>query len=381
MKLKDLQFHLLRLAALKEEADPVISCYLNPEPGGAVTLEERLRVLRTSVPDAVRDSLDEALQEVRSFVASDLSPKEGGIAVFARGGSAPFFLGLRLKAPLPDSASADWRPRIYPLVEIRDNYDHYVVMHATDRKVTILEVDLGAATEEVVLTRPGLRRREGREWTKDRFQSHRQERTRVFIKDGVKTLASVMSAGWYRRFILTGEPRAVAEVKKSLPRSLEAMLLDTVPFAGGDSPSELVAATISCFRVHEERESRTMVDRLEREIGTSGHGVSGSAACWNAVKRGQVDTVVMAQQYNPGLGWECPQCGLLETAWRETARCPGCGRRLAVIDLKEEIIRAAVLNGCEIEIVANSQELLRMGGVGCLLRYLAPEQRIAWMSA
>jgi hypothetical protein len=41
--------------------------------------------------------------------------------------------------------------------------------------------------------------------------------------------------------------------------------------------------------------------------------------------------------------------------------------------LKEELARMAELEGCGVEIVHDSEILMRLGGVGCLLRFLSPD--------
>lgn len=381
MKLKELQLHLLRLAVIEEKADPFVSCYLNPEPALPATFEEKVRALRAGLPETSRASVDEALAQLRVFIAAESFPKDGGIAAFARGGQDPFFLGLRLKAPLPSLLSVGPRPQIYPLIEIRDNYDHYVVLYVTDTRLKILAVDLGAATEELVKSRPELRRREGREWTRQHFLNHRRERTRQFIRDGVRILGNVMSSDWYKHFILAGEPRAMAEVRRCLTRSLESMLVAAIPYSGDDHPASLTALTLPVFRDFEERESQRMVEKLLRELATNGHGVAGPVSSLAAIRRRQVQSVVMAKDYQLGIAWQCTNCDWLAAPQQEPLRCPDCRAPVRPVDLKEEIARSAVLNGCGVEIVGHSDELMRVGGVGCLLRYLGASQFVSRMTA
>jgi hypothetical protein len=42
--------------------------------------------------------------------------------------------------------------------------------------------------------------------------------------------------------------------------------------------------------------------------------------------------------------------------------------------LKEELVRLAARNDCQVEVVNDSVILMAYGGAGCLLRYLLPEQ-------
>jgi len=46
---------------------------------------------------------------------------------------------------------------------------------------------------------------------------------------------------------------------------------------------------------------------------------------------------------------------------------------LRQFDIKEEMVRLAEQAGCGVEVVEHSDALMQLGGVGCLLRYAAPE--------
>lgn len=50
--------------------------------------------------------------------------------------------------------------------------------------------------------------------------------------------------------------------------------------------------------------------------------------------------------------------------------CPNCGgKAIHQVDLKEELVRLAEQRGCHVEMVEHSEDLMYLGGVGCLLRY------------
>ena len=88
-----------------------------------------------------------------------------------------------------------------------------------------------------------------------------------------------------------------------------------------------------------------MVDTLYRKIRTGGLALVGPDACWEALERDQVDVLVLA-------------------------------REMPNRSLKEELVRLAAQNDCQVEVVNDSAILMGYGGAGCLLRYLLPEQYI-----
>jgi len=275
------------------------------------------------------------------FIKDDLRPDSKGVAAFARGGSQSFFLPLQFRAPLPTSIAVGATPNIYHLVELKDTYHRYVIMLCTEERVRILEVNLGAVTAEVWKERPELRERVGREWTKQHYQSHRRERTKQFIKETIGILDERMSAGGFTHLILAGIPRITSQVSEALPKHMTSMLVDSVPAPGREEVSHVVDATLSSFVEREQQESMSMAARLRDELYTNGLAMVGSDACIKALKRGQVDVLVLATEHNT--------------------------------EDKEELVRLAERQNCEVELVNESDMLMQLGGVGCLLRYQMPE--------
>jgi peptide subunit release factor 1 (eRF1) len=67
-------------------------------------------------------------------------------------------------------------------------------------------------------------------------------------------------------------------------------------------------------------------------------------------------------------------CDTAEVQQSRPAACPTCGSpRTRELNVKEELVRLAELAGCGVEIVHDSETLMNLGGVGCLLRFLSPD--------
>jgi protein required for attachment to host cells len=378
MELKTLQKHVRTLVTLEETEAPVISCYLNLESGVSGyrdALDERIRLLQASLKDDKRRYFEEALDRIEAFIATELLPDAKGAAVFSRGGDKPFFLPLQFRVPLPNWFALNPTPNIYHLVELKDTYHRFVVMISTQSDARIMGVNLGSVTEQVWKERPELRERIGREWTKEHYHDHRQKRGRQFVKDKIKILDRLMSAGGYTHLILSGDPQMTSRVRNALPKHLAAKLVDIVVASGRDRISDVVAATLAAFVEQEERESQAMVDRLQHELNTSGLAVIGPDASLSALKWKQANVLVLAKSYNPDPGWSCTECDAIGSNRAIHEVCPECGsKELGDLDIKEEMVRVAEKSGCRVEIVDKSEFLMNVGGVGCLLRYLMPEQ-------
>ncbi|NJN99973.1 MAG: hypothetical protein HC875_40630 [Anaerolineales bacterium] len=140
------------------------------------------------------------------------------MAIFARGGASPLFLPLQFRVPLPHWLAVAGLPNIYHLVELKDNYHRYVVLLSTEESARIVEVNLGAATEELWTQRPELRQRVGREWTKEHYQSHLRHQTERFIKESIAMLEQLMAAGGHTHLILAGNAQMTGQFAGRCPR-------------------------------------------------------------------------------------------------------------------------------------------------------------------
>ena len=302
-------------------------------------------MLRQSLWGRAKHDFEEAMNRIEAFIDNDLLSDAKGVAIFARAGEGEFFLPLQFRVPLPNWISITALPNIFNLIELKDTYHRYVVMISTEESARILEVTLGSVTEELWRERPELRKRVGREWTKEHYQNHRRERTNQFVKEKIKILEKLMSAGGHTHLILAGTPQMTARIRKALPRHLEEKLVDTVVAGPNDNISDVVAVTLSQFIEQEEQESQAIVDTLYRELRTSGLVAVGPEATLEALQQGQVDILVLAQD-------------------------------MPDISLREQLVRLAAQSQCQIEVVNYSPVLMEFGGVGCLLRYLLPEQQV-----
>ncbi len=375
MELKELQQHIRTLATLNETSALVISCYLNLEHGLASyrePFEARLRLLQKSLAGTASRDFEEAVNRIQDYLASELRPESKGVALFVRGGAEAFFLPLQFRVPLPNWVVVGSTPNIFHLIELKDTYDRYVLMISTEESARILEINLGEVTKELWRERPELRQRVGREWTKEHYQNHRRQRTEQFIKEKIQLLDQLMAAGEHTHLILAGNPRITARVREALPKHLAARLVDVVSASGSDRLSDVVAATLNSFVAEEEQESRAVVEKLMQGIHQQGLGVAGIHTTLAALQQGNVDVLVIIKDFDPERGWRCAACQRLGPQRGRYETCSECGaHELAEIDLREEMTRLAVRNGCHVEVVNHSDRLRQLDGIGALLRYTA----------
>jgi len=184
-----------------------------------------------------------------------------------------------------------------------------------------------------------------------------------------------MTAGSYDHLILAGDPKMTAMVTRVLPSHVAARLSGVIRKPGRTGARDVVADSIASFVEAENRESHATAEELQRKIRTGGLAVVGTRASYWALKRGQVETLVMSAEYSPRPGWVCRGCRVERTGEHWPKRCPACGSRsLENLGIREAMLRLAEQRGCQVELVRDSTTLRRLGGVGCLLRF-RPEQQ------
>ena len=376
--LDGLRRHIAALACVEETEAPFVSCYLNLERGAdgyRSVLADRTFSLRSILKGATHGDFETAMRSIEGYLAEKIRPDAKGVALFSRSVRAgAYFLPMQFAAPLPDWVAVYPTPNLFHLMALKDTYHRYVVLLATQTRVRILEVDLGAVTVQAWTDKPELRERVGREWTKEHYESHRRERTSCFLKEQIELLKRLMARGGHTYLILAGEPRATGEIRRALPKSLATKLVDTIPAAGRHTQGDVVAATLSSFVEWEEQESQAVAARFVQGIRTQGLAAAGAAGCLDALRQRRVDVLLIARDHLPERGWRCGACGAIRIEHDTPAVCPKCGKAaVQPVDAKEELARLAGQQDCPVEVVEHCDPLMALGGVGCLLRYV-PER-------
>jgi peptide subunit release factor 1 (eRF1) len=373
MELRRLQEHIRTLANVVESEAPLISCYLDLSGGVTACREElglHLQLLRKCLPARAANEFDTAAAKIQNLLDEGLPPRTKGLAAFSRGGEQSFWLALEFEVPLPTWVACGSTPNIYHLLELKDNYDRYMILLMTETTARIIGVNLGSVTEQLWRSRPELRRRVGREWSKDHYQDYHRERTKQFIHDQVRTLDRLLSERGYEHLMLAGNARITSAVRKALPKRIAEKLVDFVPACQTDDVSDIVASTLQVFLEREEIESQAIAAQLLTQMRRHGLAVTGANASIQAIKAGQADVLVIVKGYDPGQAWECITCGNAEFELPLPSACPKCrSGRFREFDGKGELSRLAEQRGVALEVVEHSDALMSLGGIGCLLRY------------
>ena len=377
--LDELKQQITLLSSVEASDGPFVSAYLNllsGTDGWRETIAARANVLRRILTGNDLADLAEALGKIEVWLATELRPDAKGAAIFVRGTyGGEFMLPMQFAAPLPNWIAVYPTPNIYHLVELKDNYHRYVILLAMPDRASILEVNLGAVTTQAWLDQSELRLRVGSEWTRSHFQVHQPDRGDRFLREKIAILERLMNAGGQTHLILAGDPAVTGRIRRALPKHLAEKLVDVIPASERDLRADVVMATLSSFVEHEERESQSIVETLLQGVRSQSLAVAGSADTLDALRRDEVDTLVMARDYEPDPGWACAACHAIGVEAPESSVCRQCGQAaVRAMDVREELLRLAGQSERQVEVVDRSDALMALGGVGCLLRYQSDGQ-------
>lgn len=375
MKPEVLSTHIKDLVSLAESDAPFVSCYVNLMDAPSVWqthVRERLDGLLQGSSEMQQTAhLTGVIENIWEYLTSPAPAPARGAAVFARGGTEPFWLPLTFSVPIRSWVSVDARPNVYPLVELKDQHQRFIVLLSTKDSARIYEIALGEITQQLWLRRPTLRKHVGREWTRLRYQNHLRERRLRFLREKIEILERFVGSGNHTRLMLAGDPRIAAEIKRAMPARLAACVVDVIPRCqAADDTDDVIAAAIQAFLAAEEKESRAIVDRLFDAYYRHDLAVFGPADTLRCLLRHQADVVVLTQNADLGRCRICPACGEMVAGQAHAGACPGCGESLSLErDTRTEIVRVAALQDRPVETVAEPNRLGPLGGVGCMLRY------------
>jgi len=342
MNYQKLKKHIIALASLPEDHSPVVSAYFDLRtPRGQLErdLEGWAELARHSFRGDERTDFEDALEEVFDWLAAP--PPARGAAVFSRWGEYPFCLPLTFNVPLDTGFHARHLPVIYPLVELKDRFNRFVLVVTNSEAARIFEINLGEVSETLLAERPELRKRLGREWTREHYQNHRRHRDAQFVKEKVGVIERLMAKRGHNSLLLAGEPRFVKRLREALPKHLQARIAGEIRTGATEAQvPAVIEQAIQSFIEQESRESLDAVRLLDQAVRRGGLAVVGLQPTLEALTAGQADLLVLS-------------------------RClPDSDR--------ESLVRAATRHDTRIETVHDCELLERNGGAGALLRYLSP---------
>lgn len=156
------------------------------------------------------------------------------------------------------------------------------------------------------------------------------------------------------------EPQLHADVRKKL---LGRFSPDFATLSNNQARQEAERLLRESLHRHHEGLVR---DALDGARG-NGRGVTGLRRVLRATELGEVECIIMTQDYS-ARAVECPACGHLDS--HMVSYCPACGRATRELpDVCEALVPTAIRSHINLVLVPAQEELDRVGNIAALLRF------------
>lgn len=339
----NLRKQIIALATLPRCEEPIISAYFNLEHAIELLVDEFtawVAVARQAYTGNAQTHFIRAAERIQAWLLNHT--EEGrSAAIFCRSGAPDYFLQLTFKVPLENSFHADAYPAIFPLVELKDRFNRFVVVMTNEDSARIIEMTLGETSLELLAERQSTEQRHGREWTREHYNSSTRKRNESFVKEKVEIIERLMSKRGHNALIMVGEAQYINQLKSALPKHLAEKVVDQIQTGFSDQRVQgVLQDAIESYLKVENDESESTVKRLFRAHRTNHLGVFGVAATARSLQIGQVEELIISST-------------------------------LGYMD-REVLVRLASQHSVPIETVRSSELLDEQGGVGAILRYPSP---------
>lgn len=383
MSVKD---ELVRLASFEPVPYPVVSLYLNLQPGQTgrdqfhtfvrKEFSARSRTFPSGSPE--RESLDTDLERIAKFLDTELDPAANGIAVFACS-AGELFEAVQMTAPIDQH----WlyigdQPHLYPLARIESLYPRYAAVLADTNSARILVLATGDLVAQQEVRGVKTKRQSQGGWSQARFQRHIENFHVQHAKEVVDALDAIVQREGISQVIVAGDEVIMPLLKEQMPKHLADKIVDQVRIDTNAPLDQVVRTSLRAMqRVHSQSE-REKVDAAVGAYRAGGLGVVGPEDTLDALVKGQVDELLIAARIGElasvGAGRRSPPGGsaraaLPEPAIEAVAAGEPADAAAETVRLAHELISKAAQTSARITFVEDPELLSRYGGVAAILRF------------
>lgn len=371
-----LEHFVERLAAFEPQDLPVVSLYLNAQADEhgqhnydvfvRKELSQRAKTFDADTPQ--RESINQDLVKINSYLEQKVQPPTQGIAIFACSRANDFFEALQLEAPIEHNRLFVYeRPHLYPLVRLLDQYPRYAVVLADTNAARIFVCALGQATKRTELQNVKTKRTQVGGWSQMRYQRHTENYHLHHAKEVIDNLERLVREERIEHVILAGDEETIIPLlREQMPKMLSEKVIDVLSL-GIDTPEhELVEESLSAFRMHNSLSDMEKVEHLLGEYRRDGLAVAGIPQTLAALSNGQAEELVIASSTDV-LQFDKGEVEKVLSLYNSP------GEALPTLDQRtvaDELVRRATqLSSARVTFIEDASALKNVGGAGALLRY------------
>jgi hypothetical protein len=368
---------LRRLADLDTGGRPVLSLYLDLDPARFPTPDTRSTELLALLADARHQAARHG-REAERLVARDAARVqalvEGDPGVVGAGRAVAIFSSadadvleiVRLRDPVEPAAAVSDVAWLAPLAAIPLDGAWGVLV--TGRRIArVLRVDrAGAAEAERIEDEVHGRHAQGG-WSQSRYARGIEQEVAWHVAASCEALRRAHGREPFAAVVLGAPDELRPVLAEQLPPALRALVSGWIDVDAERAPVEEIEQAVRTLQRerHADRE-RTLLDRLDDELGKGGRGAAGLDDVLAALEQDNIATLLILEHARLE-ALSCPRCGRLSAAGD---RCPIDGSPLERIDAAAPVTASAIRRGGAVTAVhGDPGRLERRGSIAALLHH------------
>jgi len=373
-----------RLAAFEQSPYPVVSLYLNTQPGPTgkdqfqsfVRKEFAARSRTYPAHSPERESLEKDLERISRYLETELQPSANGAAIFACS-AGELFEAVQLNAPIErHSLFIGDQPHLYPLARIESQYPRYAAVLTDTNSARILVVATGEVVDARELKGVKTHRNSQGGWSQARFQRHLENFHLHHVKEVVDVLDRIVQDEGIEQIVVAGDDVVTPLLREQMPKRLAEKIVDHVRIETGAPVDVVLSTTLEAMKRSDKASDIEAVDAAVGAYRAGGLGVVGPEETLEALVQGQVDALLINASVRDleSLGSSSVQsaandAGLQEPAVEVTSAGEAAESNPQVVRMADELIAKAKQTSARIRFIEDSSLLAPYGGVAALLRF------------
>jgi peptide chain release factor subunit 1 len=375
-----------RLAAFEPAPYPVVSLYLNTQPGQTgrdqyqtFVRKEFSARSRTYPPHSPeRECLAQDLERNSKYLETELEPSANGVAIFACS-AGELFEAIQLTVPIVEQHGLyiGDRPHLYPLARVESLYPRYAVVLANTNTARILVVSTGEVVTDKEITGTRTRRTTQGGWSQARFQRHIENFHLQHAKEVIDALDRIVQAENIENIVIAGDEVIVPLLRDQMPKQLAERIVDHIRVDKDGSLDDVVKTSLEAMQRVREQTEREKVEAAVGGYRAGGLGVVGPEETLDALIKGQVDELLVTVDLNElqALSVGNSEAAVAnDTTLEEPMVEPLAAGEAAqasseTVRLADELVAKATQTSARITFVQDPDLLAAYGGVAALLRF------------
>ncbi|NQT34914.1 hypothetical protein HQ587_06975 [bacterium] len=370
-ELKELASHVMRDKFF-------ISLFLDVDPKNKLKKDEWLLQFKNLARDTTKKMKPEDKKSVKPdivrierYLKDRPEGLRRGLALFSSQAD-DFWRIYHTAMPFTNQMIIDHDPYIKPLAAMVDLYQRYLVIVVRGERARVLIADMGQIEEIKIIINPRPKTdptRDGSSGDMGEVRARKKKDTsrKQLYRELTNVINSFRRDEGIKRILLGGTESARGRFEEWLPGDLKERVVGDFAVEYNASPTDVLKRCLPLMKEIEYKFERQALDELFSTGGGGAGAVLGLSDVLDAIQQGNVHKLyVMSNMVSPGM--VCKVCSALTT--ERDRPCPFCGGEMRKVNYMLDLaIQKAMDQGARIDMLEKAPRLVKVGGIGALLRY------------